>query len=829
MAVKLTCPTCGKVLTPSVDVSGKKVRCGGCGETFRVPATAAATTPAEPSAPPKAARPPQPKPPAAPREEPVAPRPKPDSEFELAAVPEEVLPPRPRPTPRPKVEPTPEPESEGPNWKKIAGSSLAGLLAVYMIYVGVASTYKIYKRSNRDGDSATNLAPEYGSRSDQSPELPYTSPDGAYRVGFPETPNTTETTQETPVGPQKLSTAMLAKGRITRAVSWSQFPPQLLEQHGRNPHAADAILDGGLKSAASMGWTVLKQEPIALGPHTGREVQIRVDATDGGGPGLGLIRFFLIGDRLYQVLMIGPEGTVKPEEQRAFVGSFQLISPVPVLVSRESAGPVGGSGPKGPGAAYESPDGAYKVAFPEPPKTNEWPQKSIVGDVTLHTATFDKGGIARMVAWAQFPEQALREKRLSELLDQAVQFGGPVSRRQENVNAIEMGRHPGREIEFQDLPYAGAIRVLIAGDRLYHIRMTGRASDMGPDDAKAFVRSFELVKDFPAIVSHDPGRSAAEIVAAAPPTSPAARPARIPPRPRDDSAPPARSAGGASVAEFVFVDDDKDKVGENGGEAGRPNGRNDLQFRVALELPPDATVDELSVSSSDGNHRWVTQPNDRFWFLGVERAGTPAISGYVDKVGTFSGSQAFDLFAQGDLGPGAVFVFQAALTIGGQPVEIGAECTRPRPESKSGAVAAGTSSGGASLVSVRWLSDVEDRVGANGQDAGKSNGETDQRLKIEAELPDQTTIDNVVVSVRDSINHWESRPSDRFWTVAVYRGDDAVSTAHVEPVGTFSGRQAFDLYVNGGFGVRSGSLFDVELELSIAGAKHAVKGTCERP
>ena len=34
--VRITCPQCGKALTSSQDLDGKKVRCPGCGETFSV-------------------------------------------------------------------------------------------------------------------------------------------------------------------------------------------------------------------------------------------------------------------------------------------------------------------------------------------------------------------------------------------------------------------------------------------------------------------------------------------------------------------------------------------------------------------------------------------------------------------------------------------------------------------------------------------------------------------------------------------------------------------------------------------------------------------------
>jgi hypothetical protein len=500
------------------------------------------------------------------------------------------------------------------------------------------------------GAGAAGNAPQV-KKADQAPDL-YSTRSGNYRVAFPAAPQITDRTQPTPAGLQALHSAILQdKNKVVRSVTWSTFPQHILKQQG-----TDAVLNNGIRGmVSSTGWTMLGKEPIEIGPHPAFEVRFQVRAQNGDPAGRGMARVAIIGDRLYQVIMVGPEATTKTEDLEKFVRSFALIEDVPVIASREPARPA-------------------------PTTTSNRP--------------------------APMPSTPAQQK---------------------------------------------------------------------PDRA-----TVPLVK----------------------------------------------SAAGATVARFEFVSADEDHVGTNGPNAGKPNKQNDLHFRAELDLPPGTVVDELIVSSG-GFHRWVTRPSDRYWLLGVEQNGKPLIPGYVETVGTVSGKQTFDLFVQADLGPGTPFELRAALTIDGKPVDIGASCTRPRPVPKPGAAAKGSSSGGAQLVSAQWIGDADDKVGGFGGDSGKPNGEMDQHLRIELELPGETTIDNVVVAIPNSGSHWESKPSDRYWPVGVYRGNEVVSAGHIDRVGTFSGKQILDLYVNGG--ARSGSKFDVALTLSIKGKSHTVKATCERP
>lgn len=469
-----------------------------------------------------------------------------------------------------------------------------------------------------------------------------------------------------------------------------------------------------------------------------------------------------------------------------------------------------------------SSDAGFSVSMPGKPK-HQPRVDSLPGGKKLehHVYVVEVGPCSYALNYIDFPGE-VRPAQVAQIFNET-RYEGARTRRSRVVEDrdIELNGYPGREwVEEIDGAGEGQIlrmRVYIVGRRFYTLVATRPKNAKNAGDAEKFLTSFQVESGVP-VARPDPRDNGPEL------TTPALA------QPAQDRAtqPLVKSAEGATVVDFQFVDADEDHVGTDGQEAGKPNGQKDLHFRVSLELPEGTTVDELIISSG-GFHRWVTRPNERYWLLGVEQNGAPVIAAYRNTIGTFSGTQTFDLFAQGDLGPGTPFEFRAALTIAGKSVEIGGSCTRPRPVPKPGRVAEGSSSGGARLVSLQWVGNADDKIGTNGREAGQPNGEADQHLKIELELPGDTTIDNVVVIVPGSINHWESRPNDRFWPVAVFRGDEVVTASHVDRVGVFSGKQTFDLYVNGGFGLHAGAKFDVELTLTINGQDHTLKGTCEMP
>lgn len=150
-----------------------------------------------------------------------------------------------------------------------------------------------------------------------------------------------------------------------------------------------------------------------------------------------------------------------------------------------------------------------------------------------------------------------------------------------------------------------------------------------------------------------------------------------------------------------------------------------------------------------------------------------------------------------------------------------------RPRDPGPAAPAPRASGGASIAAFEWLDESEDVVGGHG-DASKPDGTKDYHFKLGLEVPDATTIEAMALFI-DDFDRWVTQPSPRYWPVAVFRGKEALSRDHVEKVGTFSGKETLDLYINPGSSYRPGTRFRITLELRVDGQPATIGSECLKP
>jgi hypothetical protein len=119
----------------------------------------------------------------------------------------------------------------------------------------------------------------------------------------------------------------------------------------------------------------------------------------------------------------------------------------------------------------------------------------------------------------------------------------------------------------------------------------------------------------------------------------------------------------ARIGEFTWKGMAEDKVGDLGN--GRPNGTPDGRLRLTLDLPDRQAISSISLWSANeqgdkaGGQIWHSR-NGSYWMLGVFRDGRQLNTSHVASLGEFSGSIAFDLYANssGWFNPGQTFLVE---------------------------------------------------------------------------------------------------------------------------------------------------------------------------
>ena len=179
----------------------------------------------------------------------------------------------------------------------------------------------------------------------------------------------------------------------------------------------------------------------------------------------------------------------------------------------------------------------------------------------------------------------------------------------------------------------------------------------------------------------------------APPRSgpPAAEPEPRPePRPPSDPAPPARpgpsesnevpysvtpTGGGATIVSFDWVDRDDDYAGTDGRQIG-PGGGKDEHYRLVMDLPPAAIIEEVAISG--GPVRWTTRPLVRSWPLAVVANQELKNRRQMLRLGAFSGRWTFDLYGESHeaVRPGQAFGVEVVVFIGNTRHRLTARCQR---------------------------------------------------------------------------------------------------------------------------------------------------------
>jgi hypothetical protein len=159
-------------------------------------------------------------------------------------------------------------------------------------------------------------------------ELPKTLPTvddaGRFVATFEGTVQRGSQPVDTAVGKIAMNMVYYDGGAVAHMVIYCDYPAGSVAQSGGPDKVCANASDGAVKS---VNGTVRTSSPYQLGDTNGLEVVADIPSKDPKVPAnasVARLRFFVVGERLYQEMYIGPAGTETSPEAVAFLDSFRL-------------------------------------------------------------------------------------------------------------------------------------------------------------------------------------------------------------------------------------------------------------------------------------------------------------------------------------------------------------------------------------------------------------------------------------------------------------------------------------------------------------------------
>ncbi|MFO0822221.1 MAG: hypothetical protein U0792_03745 [Gemmataceae bacterium] len=147
--------------------------------------------------------------------------------------------------------------------------------------------------------------------------------------------------------------------------------------------------------------------------------------------------------------------------------------------------------------SYSSKDGMFTAQFPGKPKENTQKRNTPLGQLQVAATTFAMAdGSAFLVSYTDFPPGTVTATTRASLFDGArdalaASKGKVISEKQ-----LEFGpeKLPARELVVQMGDDQAIFRLVLRGDRIYHVAVMGKTAFVSGAKATKFLASFEITK-----------------------------------------------------------------------------------------------------------------------------------------------------------------------------------------------------------------------------------------------------------------------------------------------------------------------------------------------
>lgn len=144
----------------------------------------------------------------------------------------------------------------------------------------------------------------------------YKPDDGSFVVSFPVTPTKSIKAINTVLGPMEVVTYTTSKNHLAYMVVVAEYPVDLINQ----ADSVGILNDARDGAVANVQGNLMSEEIFNLGGNPGRELKIAAV----GGKGIARCKLVLVGNRLYQIIVVGPSDKAYAPEVRQFLDSFSL-------------------------------------------------------------------------------------------------------------------------------------------------------------------------------------------------------------------------------------------------------------------------------------------------------------------------------------------------------------------------------------------------------------------------------------------------------------------------------------------------------------------------
>lgn len=150
----------------------------------------------------------------------------------------------------------------------------------------------------------------------------FTSPAGRFTIAAPADFVETQQTLESPSGTILFYIYTAQQGDAAFMASYCDYPEEIVGAWPDPQKGLDAVRDGAL---ANINGRLVLENVVSLAGHPGREIVADAVLEDGSSITVKA-RFFMVGNRLYQVMVLAPKGEVAGSVMDSYLQSLTLLS-----------------------------------------------------------------------------------------------------------------------------------------------------------------------------------------------------------------------------------------------------------------------------------------------------------------------------------------------------------------------------------------------------------------------------------------------------------------------------------------------------------------------